>query len=137
MRLPPRFLPFPLPTVSLSTDGRGPGCTAPSPSTGEASLSSPSPQPPIPSPQPERPLWDPLHRELRYAGQVIKRYRVPAPNQELILTAFQEEGWPEFLDDPLPPKDEIDPKHRLQATIKSLNHHQLSPLIRFHGTETA
>jgi hypothetical protein len=95
---------------------------------------SPSPQPLAPSPSvAQRPTWDPLHRELRYAGQVIKRYRVPAPNQELILSAFQEEGWPEYLDDPLPPKDEIDPKQRLLATIKSLNHHQLSPLIRFHG----
>ncbi len=79
------------------------------------------------------PEWDASRRELRYRGQVIKRYRVPAPNQELILAAFQEEGWPEFIDDPLPPVDEIDPKHRLQVTIKSLNRNQRTAVIRFHG----
>jgi hypothetical protein len=106
---------------------------SPQPLTPSPSL-LPNPLPLLPSPQAaQRPLWDPLHRELRYAGQVIKRYRVPAPNQGLILSAFQEEGWPEFLDDPLPPKDEIDPKQRLQATIKSLNRNRLCPLIRFHG----
>ena len=68
---------------------------------------------------------NPHHRELRYAGQVIKRYCVPAPNQELILTAFQEEGWPYCFDDPLPPVDDIDPKHRLQVTIKALNRSQV------------
>lgn len=79
------------------------------------------------------PEWDATRRELRYAGEVVKRYRVPAENQALILSAFQEEGWPEFIDDPLPPEDGLDPKQRLQATVKSLNRNQLSPIIRFHG----
>jgi hypothetical protein len=79
------------------------------------------------------PEWDPLRRELRYRGQVIKRYRVPAQNQELVLEAFQELAWPDFIDDPLPPTPEQDPKERLQATIKSLNRNQLSRAIRFHG----
>ena len=80
-----------------------------------------------------KPKWDRDHRELRYNGQVVKRYRVPAHNQELILAAFEEEGWPDFIDDPLPPADEHNPKHRLQVTIKSLNRNQLVTLIRFHG----
>ena len=63
----------------------------------------------------------------------MKRFRVPAANQEIILAAFQEEGWPEFIDDPLVPMPDQEPKRRLQATIKSLNRHQLVPLIRFHG----
>lgn len=63
----------------------------------------------------------------------MKRYRVPARNQELILAAFQEEGWPEFIDDPLSPEPEQDPKRRLQVTIKSLNRNQLAALLRFHG----
>ncbi len=79
------------------------------------------------------PDWDPVRRELRYQGQVIKRYRVPAHNQELILTAFQESGWPECIDDPLPPSPHHDSKERLQATIKSLNRSQNSRAIRFHG----
>jgi hypothetical protein len=79
------------------------------------------------------PEWDPIRRELGYQGKVIKRYRVPAQNQELILTAFQESGWPEFIDDPLPPVPEQDSKERLQATIKSLNRNQLLRAIKFHG----
>jgi hypothetical protein len=70
---------------------------------------------------------------LRYQGQVIKHFRVPVENQELILTAFQEEGWPHSIDDPLPQTGDLDPKQRLQATIKSLNRNQLVRLIHFHG----
>jgi hypothetical protein len=127
---PPRSgaAPSPQPLTPSPLPSPSPQPLVPSP------FRSPSPSPLAPSPQAaQRPLWDPLHRELRYAGQVIKRYRVPAPNQELILSAFQEEGWPEFLDDPLPPVDEQDPKHRLQVTIKSLNRNQVAALIRFHG----
>ena len=72
-------------------------------------------------------------RGLRYNRKVIKRFRVPAPNQELVLTAFQEMGWPRFIDDPLPPAKEQDSKHRLRVTIKSLNRHQIASLLRFHG----
>jgi hypothetical protein len=83
--------------------------------------------------QPLKPVWDPAHRELRYNGRLVKRFRVPALNQIAILDAFQEDGWPEFIDDPIPPRHGIDPKHRLNVTIKSLNRNQLDPLIRFHG----
>lgn len=78
------------------------------------------------------PIWDPNLRELSFQGQVIKRYRVPAPNQELILAAFEEDGWPDWIDDPLPPVPNIEPKRRLQATIKSLNRNQTVPKLRFH-----
>jgi|HubBroStandDraft_6_1064221.scaffolds.fasta_scaffold483610_2 hypothetical protein len=79
------------------------------------------------------PEWDALRRELRYEGKVIKRYRVPAHNQELILAAFQESGWPECIDDPMRPSVGQDSKERLLATIKSLNRNQRTHLIRFHG----
>jgi hypothetical protein len=101
------------------------GCDA---SGGRASLAAEAPRTPVAKPE-----WDATRRELRFRGQVIKRYRVPARNQALVLAAFQEMGWPEFIDDPLPPSGEQDPKHRLHATIKSLNRNQLHPLIRFHG----
>lgn len=78
------------------------------------------------------PHWDAQLRELRLGNKLVKRFRVPAANQELILNVFEEEGWPECIDDPLPPKGD-DPTRRLQATIKSLNRHQSEPLIRFHG----
>jgi hypothetical protein len=82
---------------------------------------------------PLKPVWDPAHRELRYDGKLVKRFRVPALNQIAILDAFQEDGWPEFIDDPIPPAQGQDPKHRLNVTIKALNRHQISRLIRFHG----
>jgi hypothetical protein len=80
-----------------------------------------------------KPTWDRDRRELRYRGELVKAFRVPAPNQELILEAFEEEGWPEFIDDPLPPAADQDPHRRLQATIKSLNRRQAITLIRFRG----
>jgi hypothetical protein len=80
-----------------------------------------------------RPEWDPERRVLRVGGRVVKHFRVPARNQELILTAFQELGWPRYIDDPLPPAPGLDPKHRLRDTISRLNHNQQNRLIRFHG----
>jgi hypothetical protein len=80
-----------------------------------------------------RPVWDQQRRELRFCEQVVKHFRVPAPNQEIILQAFQEENWPHCVDDPLPPQDNLPIKSRLLATIKSLNRSQVKPLILFHG----
>ena len=49
-------------------------------------------------------------RELLFRNQVVKRFRLEAPNQERILIAFQEEAWPVRIDDPLPPRAGIDAK---------------------------
>ncbi|MCA9054456.1 MAG: hypothetical protein KDA75_11505 [Planctomycetaceae bacterium] len=64
---------------------------------------------------------------------VIKRFRVPAHNQELVLTVFEEEGWPNVIDDPLPQLAAVDPIRRLQATIRSLNRNRIAPSLRFFG----
>jgi hypothetical protein len=84
------------------------------------------------------PCWDARRRELRLARKLLKRFRVPAPNQEAILAAFQEEGWPNCIDDPLPPKGDLSPQRRLHDTIKALNrkHRQRPPLIHFLGNGT-
>lgn len=84
------------------------------------------------------PRWDARRRELRLARKLLKRFRVPAPNQEAILAAFQEEGWPNCIDDPLPPKGDLSPQRRLHDTIKALNrkHRQKPPLIHFLGNGT-
>lgn len=79
------------------------------------------------------PAWDPELQELRVGRTIIKRFKVPARNQETILAAFQEENWPVFIDDPLPPHSDIDPKRRLHDTINSLNRNQKNDLIRFRG----
>ena len=70
------------------------------------------------------PHWDHTDGTLYVGEQVIKRFRHRSPNQEIILTAFQEEGWPWRIDDPLPPSPDVVPKRRLHDTIKWLNRHQ-------------
>ncbi len=59
-----------------------------------------------------------------------------AGNQETVLAAFEEEGWPRRIDDPLPPRGALVPKYRLHFTIQCLNQGQLSQLIRFFGDGT-
>ena len=83
--------------------------------------------------QQTRPAWDKARRVLVFAGKVIKRFNWPARNQELILTAFEEMGWPERIDDPLPITEGISQKDRLHDTIKCLNRKRLVKSIRFAG----
>jgi len=83
--------------------------------------------------QEERPVWDENRRELRVGQAVVKRYRQPAANQELVLRAFQEEDWPPRIDDPLPPEAEQDPKRRLHTTISNLNRGQRGIKVHFAG----
>ncbi len=76
-------------------------------------------------------------REALFLGQrLVKRFRVPAANQERVLNAFEEEGWPDRILDPLPPLGDQDPKRRLSDTIRALSHNQVEPLLRFHGDGT-
>ena len=82
------------------------------------------------------PHWDSMRHELNWQGRLVKRFKHRSPNQEAVLAAFQEEGWPFKVDDPLTQVDDCDPKRRLNDTIKGLNHHQDSKLIRFRGDGT-
>ncbi len=79
------------------------------------------------------PNWDCLRQELRLGDVVVKRFKVRASNQERVLSAFEEEGWPPCIDDPLPRRADLDPKRRLHETINSLNRSQKHRLIRFMG----
>ena len=82
------------------------------------------------------PDWDASGRKLFVGGQLVKRYKWPAVNQETVLNVFQEEGWPERIDDPLAPHPQQDPKRRLADTIKCLNRRQATPLVHFRGDGT-
>jgi hypothetical protein len=79
------------------------------------------------------PRWERATQQLMWRGSVIKTFRQPAVNQELILAAFEEQGWPLRIDDPLPRTKDIDPKVRLHDTIKRLNRNHLFRIIRFGG----
>lgn len=81
----------------------------------------------------QQPRWDVHRQELWFAGRLIKRYRIPSPNQVAILCAFEEEIWPSRIDDPLPQHCDIDPRRRLNDTIRNLNRSRINPLIRFSG----
>ena len=82
------------------------------------------------------PNWDRETRTFMVGGFLVKRFRVPSPNQEAVLDAFQEEGWPRSVDDPLSPVADRQPKRRLRDTIKCLNMNQANRAIRFRGDGT-
>jgi hypothetical protein len=82
------------------------------------------------------PHWIPARHELRVGEKLVKQYKLRSPNQETILNAFQEEGWPFRIDDPLPQSPDVDPKERLHNTIRALNRHQRHRLIQFRGDGT-
>jgi hypothetical protein len=81
----------------------------------------------------QKPRWDVTRRELSLSGLIVKRFRVPARNQETILSVFEEEGWAEHIHDPLPVTQDIDAPTRLHDAINRLNRCQMNPLLRFHG----
>ncbi len=83
--------------------------------------------------KPAVPSWDGDRKVLWVDGQLVKQFKVPSPNQEAILAAFEEEGWPPGIDDPLPPKPDLEEKRRLRATIQSLNAHHKKHLLHFRG----
>ena len=76
--------------------------------------------------QKTKPQWIPEKRQLMFNGRLIKQFRVPSSNQETIFAAFEEEGWPERIYDPLIPKKGIAIKRRVAETIKSMNRWHLS-----------
>ena len=82
------------------------------------------------------PTWDSERHELRVGDELVKEFKWPATNQELILGTFEEDGWPPHVDDPLPPQPEQDSKRRLHDTIKCLNRNQKNRLLHFRGDGT-
>lgn len=83
-----------------------------------------------------QPVWDRERRELRVGKTLVKRFRWPAENQECVLDAFQDNGWPDHLANPLEPRPGICPKRRLHDTLKCLNRKQLNEAIKFRGDGT-
>ncbi len=84
----------------------------------------------------QTPVWDAQTRELRVGGKVVKLFRWPAQNQEAVLNAFQAQGWPTRIADPLPLDPKVCAKRRLHDTIKCLNRRRIEKLIKFRGDGT-
>lgn len=104
-----------------------------------ATASEVLPSPAEPTPSPRRvgrrrtPRWDRIGRTLWLGSTLIKRLRVPARNQNLVLAAFEEQRWPPWIDDPIPPTAGIDAKDRLHNTLSRLNFSHRRRLIHFIG----
>lgn len=60
-----------------------------------------------------KPRWDAVLRVLTWNNANVVAYARLAPNQAMILSAFEEEGWPTRIDDPLP-------RGQLRQTLKDL-----------------
>ena len=82
------------------------------------------------------PKWHVEKRQLTFDGLLIKEFRVPSSNQETVLRAFEEEGWPRRIFDPLVPKHGVAAKSRVSETIKSMNRWHKEKAIRFFGDGT-
>jgi hypothetical protein len=81
-----------------------------------------------------RPRWTVARRRELWVGKVlVKSIRVPATQQDIIFAAFEEQGWPPSIKDPLPPQRGVNAKRRLSDAIKRLNRHQKQPVLRFFG----
>ena len=84
-----------------------------------------------------KPAWCSARRELLLGDKLIKQFRQPARNQEQVLNTFEEDGWPERIDDPLPRTPGIEPKRRLRDTVAALNqNHKTAGLIMFESDGT-
>jgi hypothetical protein len=82
------------------------------------------------------PQYDPARRRLTWGGHTLKQLCRPAETLELVFRVLEEEGWPEFCDDPLPPRNGVDPKVRLHNVISNANRRLQSELFRFKGDGT-
>ena len=88
------------------------------------------------TPNHQIPQWDGCQKRLSFKGALVKQFVYSAPNQEAILTAFQEESWPHRVDDPLVPTSDQDARQRLKDTIRYLNQRMENPLLVFRGDGT-
>ncbi len=78
-----------------------------------------------------KPRWNKETHELRFKGQVIRKVRPIAKNVIRILDAFEEDGWPSRIDDPLAPSPET---RRVSETLRTLN--EGLDMIRFRADGT-
>lgn len=82
------------------------------------------------------PFYDTCGRCLYWEGTRLKQLAANASTQRLVLEAFEEDGWPGRIDDPLPPKRSLLPAARLRETVRNLNRGLRPGTIRFHSDGT-
>ncbi len=80
------------------------------------------------------PHWD--GNALWFAGLLVKEFARGAVDQKAILSAFQEEGWPPRIDDPMPGKPGKNSHRRLHNAINNLHRRMVYRVIKFRGDGT-
>lgn len=85
------------------------------------------------TPAAQRPRWDRDTGKLHYGGKLARQVQNPgrATNIVAILDAFEEQGWPARIDDPLPDGGD---KQRLREAIRTLNQGLSRLRFRADGT---
>lgn len=83
-------------------------------------------QPKTPAPRDDepalpKPKWNRETRKLWYGETLCKKFRQGAKNQIAVLEAFELEGWPSKIDDPLTPRPNTDHNQRLTDAVRRLN----------------
>lgn len=78
------------------------------------------------------PVWNNDRGILTFDGQTVLILRQPAKNLRAILNAFQRQGWPSCIANPLEPDFDRDDRQRLANAVHALNgkKHKI-PFIRF------
>lgn len=73
--------------------------------------------------RPAVPSWDSASGELRWGGQTIRNVRVmrEPSNVQLLLDAFEAQGWPPRIDNPLPDAEPHQLNQALQQLKKNLS----------------
>jgi hypothetical protein len=70
-------------------------------------------------------------RVFTWGAHVLKEFRNPAPNQVALVEHAEKQGWPSWMDDPLPRVSKSGAKVRLRYTVEDLNKFQRPYLVHF------
>jgi hypothetical protein len=79
------------------------------------------------------PYWNQSLRRLHFGPHLVKVFKQPAPVQDLVFRAFEEDGWAARIDSPLTPGPDQDPKEHLSDTVEHLNRARKQRFIQFGG----
>lgn len=81
-----------------------------------------------------KPRWDGESRELWLGDVLVKRFKRVPTAQAIILSTFEEEGWPPRILDPLPPNGaRRKARQRLRESIANLNEHLVNAVVHFES----
>ena len=78
------------------------------------------------------PQWDHDRQELRLGSTVLRQFKLPSADEERVLAAFEERGWPHRIGSPFPAEGD---RQRLIECVVALNWRLRRPLLHFEVSE--